>query len=338
MDLTTADLVQEMLLQDIADIEARRKNSEVEGQQPDDVVSFDLLKAELQRMGTTISDRRLAASVALAVSQDEAIISRMQREDAIALRDHQLARRLGGMPETRPEDRRAQQIRVENLSENFAKLNVLHQDVYFFDEVDISSAATGSGSESASAAGSSASFKGKELDTVPMQVCVICDEENHLYDVLQAPCDHFYCRFCFHSLVEASTRDESLFPPRCCLEVIPLSLAEGFLGKDLLELFEKKGVEYTTLDRTYCVNAACGEFIPLNCIRLGVATCPSCQQKTCSMCKNLPHIDSECPEDADEQSVDALAKAEKWARCSSCTRRIELVIGCNHITYGRAPT
>lgn len=240
MDLTTAGLVQEMLLQDIADIEARRKNSEVEGQQPDDVVSFDLLKDELQRMGTTISDRRLAASAALAVYQDEAIISRMQREDAIALRDHQLARRLGGMPETRPEDRRAQQIRVENLSENFAKLNVFNQDVYFFDEVDISSAATGSGSGSASAAGSSASFKGKELDTVPMQVCVIFDEENHLYDVLQAPCDHFYCRFCFHSLVDASTRDESLFPPRCCLEVIPLSPCGRVPGEGSPRTFREK--------------------------------------------------------------------------------------------------
>jgi hypothetical protein len=332
MDLTTAGLVQEMLLQDIADIEARRKNSEVEGQQPDDVVSFDLLKAELQRMGTTISDRRLAASVALAVSQDEAIISRMQREDAIALRDHQLARQLGDMPETRPDDLRAQQIHVENRSENFAKLNVLHQDVYFVDEVDIFSAASGSGS------GSSALSKGKDVDTVPMQVCVICNEENHLYDVLKAPCGHFYCRYCFHSLIDASTRDESLYPPRCCLEVIPLSLAEGFLGKGLLELFEKKAVEYTTRDRTYCINAACGEFIPLNCIRLGVATCPFCQRKTCSMCKNLPHINSECPEDANEQIVDALAKAEKWARCPSCTRRIELGIGCNHITYGRAPT
>jgi len=343
MDLATAGLVQEMLLQDIAEIEARRKYNEVEGQQADNVVSFDLLKAELQRVGTTISDRRLAESVALAVSQDQAIISRMQREEAIATRDHQLARKLGNLPETRPDRNRVQQIRVENLSENFAKLNVSHQDVYFFDEVNDSSTASGSGSRSTSASasgsGSSLLSKGKEVatvETVSKKFCVICDEEHHLYDILQAPCDHYYCRFCFHDLVDASTRDESLYPPRCCQQVIPLSLADGFLEKDLLVLFQRKGVEYTTLDRTYCINVACGEFIPLECIRLGVATCPSCQQKTCSMCKNMPHIDSECPEDADEQSVDALAKAEKWARCPSCKRRIELDIGCNHMTYGTA--
>ncbi|MCJ1249152.1 hypothetical protein MMC30_006375 [Trapelia coarctata] len=342
MDFATASLVQAMLLQDIAEVEARRKSSEVEGQQPDDVVPFDLLKDELQRLGTTISDRRIAASVALAVFQDEAIISRMQREEAVAARDHQLARRLGNLSGTRPDGCNVQNQHVgpvDILAENLKNLNVLNQDVYFYDEVDVRSMASGSGSGSASGSASTISTKdqdAKALDTIPKQLCVICDEEKHLYDVLQAPCSHIYCRDCFSSLVEASTRDESLYPPRCCLQNIPLSLATGFLEQTLLELFKKKGVEYTTVDRTYCINAACSEFISPEYIRFGVATCPLCHERTCSMCKNMPHIDTECPEDADEQSVDALAKAEKWARCPSCKRRIELEIGCNHMTYDTA--
>jgi len=186
--------------------------------------------------------------------------------------------------------------------------------------------------------GPSSSFLGLFTVGISKEVCIVCREKHHLHDVLRAPCGHFHCRECFHRRAEMSTRDESLFPPSCCGQEIPLLSGSHFLEKELWEVLKTKAREYETANRTYCYDASCSAFISSEHVRLGVATCPKCSKETCAMCKGRPHIDFECPEDPVEKELEALAKAEKWARCPNCKRRVERDGGCNHMTYGIIPS
>ena len=190
-----------------------------------------------------------------------------------------------------------------------------------------------SGSASASARPSSPS---SDLlrDEILEEICVGCKDDYHLHDVLQTPCGHFFCQSCLHRLAEAASRDESLYPPSCCRQTIPLSSSSFFLEKDLIEVLESKAEEHRTANRIYCRDAACSEFIPSEHARSRVATCPKCGKETCSICKGQPHGNSDCPEDPAEKELDDLAKGQKWARCPNCRRRIEIAGGCNHMRYG----
>lgn len=182
--------------------------------------------------------------------------------------------------------------------------------------------------------GPSSSFPGLLTEDIWKGVCIVCREKHHLSNVLRAPCGHFHCQECFHRRAEMSTRDESLFPPSCCKQEIPLPSSSKFLGNELLELLKSKAKEYETADRVYCNDVFCSTFISSEQIKHGVAACPRCHKETCAMCKGPQHIHADCPEDPAERELEALAKAEKWARCLNCKRRVERETGCNHMTYG----
>jgi hypothetical protein len=96
----------------------------------------------------------------------------------------------------------------------------------------------------------------------------------------------------------------------------------------LVDLFEKKKVEYETVNRTYCSNQRCSQFIPPFCIDDDDATCNDCGHLTCATCKASAHA-GPCGGDAETQGLLALAEREGWRRCSKCGRMIELSIGCN---------
>lgn len=88
----------------------------------------------------------------------------------------------------------------------------------------------------------------------------------------RAPCDHAYCLGCLRDLFKASMQDESLMPPRCCRQVIPLALAK--LKPTEIEDFNAKLLEYSTADRLYCSQPTCSTFIPPTFILNNVGTCP----------------------------------------------------------------
>lgn len=142
-------------------------------------------------------------------------------------------------------------------------------------------------------------------------------------------------------LVQASTRDETLFPPRCCRREIPLALVRRYMSQALLKLFDEKSKEFTTLRRVYCANARCARFVCAKSTSPPIffssaVSCPSptCTTQTCSYCSveiksNARHV---CTPDAQDQSVLALGEREGWARCPGCAQLIELNLGCFHMT------
>jgi hypothetical protein len=62
--------------------------------------------------------------------------------------------------------------------------------------------------------------------------CEACGDETDFVDGGRVPCRHEYCRDCLH-FKAAMTMDESLFPPRCCGQQIPLDKVRIFLTSEL---------------------------------------------------------------------------------------------------------
>jgi len=170
--------------------------------------------------------------------------------------------------------------------------------------------------------------------------CVICMDPIYNIEV-RAPCSDYYCKDCILELFESATRDESLFPPRCCRQNIPLESVRPHMTADLVKLFEAKTTEFGTLKRVYCANSTCSHFLgeqiesafwhwfkpTFKCAAQG------CGTSTCTRCKSkvvdTKHI---CKLDDQHREVLALGRTEGWTRCPGCEQMIELNHGCYHMT------
>ncbi|KHN98270.1 IBR domain containing protein [Metarhizium album ARSEF 1941] len=172
---------------------------------------------------------------------------------------------------------------------------------------------------------------GRPPTAVDKRRCVACMADVACFETVRRPCSHEYCRACMADLFQSVIKDESLFPPRCCSQPIPLGLFQTFLPAESAGRYRAKELEYTTKDRTYCHEAACSTFIPTHLIRGEVATCVKCWSKTCTICKGSSH-DGGCPQDVATMDLLNLAAENGWQRCYSCRRMVDLELGCNHIS------
>ncbi|KAI2785266.1 hypothetical protein F4815DRAFT_452022 [Daldinia loculata] len=165
----------------------------------------------------------------------------------------------------------------------------------------------------------------------PVWDCLACGEK-YMFDVVRAPCSHRYCRECLAQLFRSAMSDESLFPPRCCRQNIPLKGLEFFLPKKLIREFRAKEVEFSTPRRTYCHQPECSAFIPPQNYVGDIATCKDCGVRTCIICRGPSH-NGDCPDDKDLQEVLELAQEHGWQQCYNCRSLIELSAGCYHMTW-----
>lgn len=194
--------------------------------------------------------------------------------------------------------------------------------------------------ESSEASGSKATATTAQTSTDGKLACVACADLQNDKTAVRAPCGHTYCPDCLACLFGAATTDESLFPPRCCKVPIPLDTTRKWLPEELIIEFEKKELEFTTADRTYCSNMHCSSFIPPEDIALSVGYCRACTEWTCTSCKSAEH-EGFCPDDPTKADILALAKENGWQQCYGCQRLVELNTGCNHMRKchkGSCPT
>ena len=162
------------------------------------------------------------------------------------------------------------------------------------------------------------------------QNCVICSDGFRARHLITAPCGDHYCKVCIGQLYDLAMKDESLFPPRCCRQPIPLGIATRMLTSDQVQKFLEKSVEFSTPNRTYCHDTSCLAFIRPDNISGEKAMC-TCGALTCVVCKAAAH-EGDCPEDPAYASLMAFATAEGYQTCRQCKRLVELSIGCNHMT------
>ncbi|KAK5955878.1 hypothetical protein OHC33_003519 [Knufia fluminis] len=294
----------------------------------DNLAAIEIYLEELEIQRTVARDARLAESIVEAKLTDLSTVSEITQQEQQAREDHTYARRL-----------------AEGEDDAVAPTNDNNDDntAPSYEE-EIANATTPALSKLAglwvsAKAGRALHPENKEFDPDPepefegllRAQCCLCLDHKSYFETVAVPCGDTWCQDCLRELFYDACRDESLYPPRCCTEPIPVASVEVLLPRDMIVEVEQKRVELSTQDRTYCANTACSKFIPPADITSDIAECQKCNSRTCIHCKKEAH-ENECQEDADAQAVLELAEQEGWKRCGNCQAIVELKHGCNHIS------
>ena len=171
----------------------------------------------------------------------------------------------------------------------------------------------------------------------PLPRCTICGDRTS-ETLIYIPCGHVLDPGCLRALFEHASRDESLFPPKCCQIPVPLAAARTHLAPELAAKFEARAREFRTPSRVYCARRACGAFIgPATEAAIGLrCTVPGCGAETCGRCKELAHASNKvCFNTAHgDAGVVAFAREHGWQRCPGlgCGYLVERTDGCPHMT------
>lgn len=166
--------------------------------------------------------------------------------------------------------------------------------------------------------------------TESYRACIACSEDFPPLDLYQCPCSDEYCRECLTGLVHLSLRDETLFPPRCCRQPIPIITGSWFSRDLVLQLYAKQ-LEHETPNRTYCSVLTCSTFVPPAYIIGAIARCPTCSQLTCTNCKEEQHAGI-CRQNDTLKELRKLANENGWQICCVYHRIVKLDRGCYHIS------
>ncbi|KAF7712768.1 Uncharacterized protein PECH_007342 [Penicillium ucsense] len=174
--------------------------------------------------------------------------------------------------------------------------------------------------------------RGAEPPTSPRRKpeCSSCFEEIE-EPAYVSSCLHTYCVECLRELFLRATRDESVFPARCCGIEFRYETIRLVLTNHELQEYDLHAEEYAASPRVYCAEPTCSTFIRPSAIKNEHGTCSRCHKKTHITCKALAHPGRECPVDEAQKSVINLAEKKNWRRCYHCHAIVELRYGCNEV-------
>lgn len=313
------------------------KGKQPVGSVTDAQVALDLFLEEIEKAKVFASDRRMTKSMQEAARADGHAIILSQEEERFAEHDHSMSIAINN-GHTAPPTGEPPLAGHANDAEDYdliEKLSCIYIDGIDDIEGDRDESDDNGVHESnnmAEQAESStwAAFKRSKY-TRQKHNCIACGDRKHFAQLARAPCGDEYCRECFSHLFQSAMVDETLFPPRCCKQPIPLERNRLFLSADLVQQFRKKATEFSTPNRTYCHDPTCAVFIPPKNYTALTASCEECGDQTCITCKSASHV-GDCPNDAQLQQVIQLAREHGWQRCQNCWGMVELDTGCNHMT------
>ncbi|KAG4254461.1 hypothetical protein FPRO04_11457 [Fusarium proliferatum] len=268
-----------------------------------------------------------------AVEADAELIAALIREDEQARRDFEFARQLDQNPNAIAE--------ADNAVDHIGLDDETYHDVSHLEEVEIQAEDSQINSiqpedtqeerDADEHPGiAQAAFPAPPDLHVGTKECLYCREEIPEDEVFEALCSHVMCQPCLIRSIHTALKEESLFPPKCCGQVIPVDHTNAFITEELLTEYENKRDEFETANRTYCSDRACSAFIPLSSIHAGIAHCTRCEKRTCLNCLSEAH-EGACTDDPESQRVVRLAEEEGWRRCEQCKNIVELTYGCFHI-------
>jgi len=342
MDPLTLAAIVQMQLEDSQELATMAKGKQREGVVTDAELALQLYTEELQACDATLADRNLAQSIALAVLRDGNLIHREYEREQQLARDREFAERLAASDNETERSGPSLKRRHSNEAdpweddEMLAKAAAIYMHPLNEAQIPLCDVVEDN-SDAITVAESSTWAAARSKDNKPlMGHCVACQDEKEFFEFARVPCNHEYCRPCLARLFEMAMTDESLYPPRCDGQAIPLSQVRFFLPQDLARAFVEKEPELMAKDRTYCYYGKCSAFIPVDSVVEDIGTCPRCGRTTCTMCKAQSHS-GDCPEDMAVQQLIETAETQQWQRCHSCKRFVELQHGCNHITFDANP-
>jgi hypothetical protein len=327
-DEQTANLIIQLQIEDAERLSRFSKGKSREGQVSDAEIALQMYKQDLNTISSIISDRRMTQSIADAVQTDGPFLTETLLQEASDVRDREVARYLTENPGQPGLDNIESPPNPHLVDEEFLeKLSVLYVSGFNASQYDADQDAGDGGGPSSWTADKRG--YSSQID----RRCEACRDDKKFFDVARLPCRHEYCRDCLEDLFRASLTDESLFPPRCCRQQIPIEAVRLFLKSKLVHAYEEKKIEFETPNRTYCSLPTCSAFIRAEQVTGEVGTCPVCNTRTCTVCKAVAHERGDCPKDSALQQVLETAAENGWQRCYSCWRIVELDLGCNHITW-----
>lgn len=313
MDSSDFDVALKLFLDDIARIEAEQKGKNRADEKNDNEFAIQCMKDQLLSIQTTKDDRNVALSTLTAVTTDANALRSIRRDEFIARTDHKYA--LDLERGDRPDSAILYSLTIAPNTDTISlAMGDLIRRMKNKDLVD-----NGEGPSHLS------------IGTQQVKVkCTACLDERE--DIaFFGRCGHPYCHDCTRRLI-LSTRNEALYPPRCCGQVVPPIVVLSVLNYEELRRFSDKALEYNTEDRVYCADPRCSQFIPQFAIADKNATCPRCSKITHLPCRSLAHPGAPCSNNKTRHEIFEMARAEKWRKCSKCKNVVELLLGCNHIT------
>ena len=248
IDTESLRLIIELQLRDLESVSKGKQRAD---ETRDEELAVEVFKRELESLGQFHSDLILSQSIARAVVEDGAIVASYAQSEHQARHDREHALHWNSGPAT-PIDTIATEPVIDD--ELLGKLKALY--------VEEHGSANFPEAESSEWAAKRAGGL-KEND----RTCTACGDAVPFFHVARCPCSHEYCRECLTELFKASITDESLFPPRCCKQPIPLQLNQIFLPSRVVRDFRAKEVEYSVENRTYCHQATCSAFIPPHAVQ-----------------------------------------------------------------------
>jgi len=333
LDTETALLIARLQKEDAENLVSHNSEQE-DGDLTDAELALQLCLEDLGLFESTAIDHSMALSMASAVSADDTVLQEMSSHNDRALQDHEIALRLDSEPDRELDelpaiaeaagDENAPQSEWDDLTIT----KICARQAFFLKERE---QGTFYSEADAQADPSHSAALRKPAEVEEMIQCAACTETCVWFDTVMAPCGDNHCEDCISDLFEKSMNDETLYPPRCCRQPIPLKSTSVFLKPGLFEAFSEKKIELDTPNRIYCHEPTCNVFIPSGQIENDIATCPQCQRNSCTMCRNASHH-GDCPEDIALQQVLQTAQEAGWQRCNNCHRLVELNTGCYHMT------
>lgn len=163
--------------------------------------------------------------------------------------------------------------------------------------------------------------------------CSVCFDCFAPKKLIHLSCSDRWCIDCLKIAFLEAAKDESIYPPKCCRQIIPFSVIKGHMSAKQRREYEDAEQERAARDMIYCADANCRKLIFPQDVKADRAEipCRACGAVTCTVCQNVGH-EGECPEDAALKATLALVEVKKWKRCYSCRRVVELWAGCFHVT------
>lgn len=314
-------MILQLLLEDLEELENRQKGKLAAGKRTDFEIAIASLRDDIQTLQVSINDEILALSTSTAIATDQKILAALQHEERVATQGRQfaLAMHNGSTSDRIPNRPTANEATPPDDDDD--AVSTIMGDL--MDRMSLS--------EKTSDNGEGSSFIHPSRAISLMRECVSCFTKVDTI-MFKGRCGHEFCRDCTKQMFLGAIKDEELYPPRCCGNVVPPGVALRILNYEELRRFSERALEWTAKDRLYCAEPTCSKFIPPFAIQHEHGTCPECHRQTHVPCRSLAHPGVDCPMDEPLHAVLEMADSENWRRCFNCRTMVELHHGCNHMT------
>lgn len=345
LDPETSKLIAQLTLQDIDEIDGSRKGkARANAPLSDEQIALRMQREYFQSSIREMNDLAMAKSLHDAIERDHSLLSSLSVMEQAAQDDHNMALALSnGRP--LPEKSAAQRLVEDPAFVELAQPADLPRSVNPI-TTKLSSptqrrTASSKVTDNPSRLGLLAiapkvEGTARKAPVPPPKFesaeCISCGEVSRASSTLKGPCGHHYCSDCISDLVTACTRDESLYPPRCCNQPFKQDTLVPYLTAKILAVYNIKRLELDVpaSNRIFCPTPTCSAFLgssesatSLQCTKCRIPVCPRCRQRS--------HLGS-CSSNEATLQVKALATTMGWPTCPGCKSIVELQTGCYHMT------